>query len=187
MQFNSKEKLDGKALRELFAWRDQLVIDSQQVNLLNRIGDEICFRARFYAYVRLSEEPVERNGRTMLKPGTNVTFFTLQTTNGDTFYPVFTDQEEIARWKTVKESDPRMVIVDFTDFLPILKSSETLKGIVINPMSENFLIPRRSVEQWTAQRQRIVGQVREQAKKAREAKDPAVEAGKVVRIPHPSK
>ena len=46
MQFNSKEKLDGKALRELFAWRDQLVIDSQQVNLLNRIGDEICFRAR---------------------------------------------------------------------------------------------------------------------------------------------
>ena len=162
MIFDFDKDPENPALKQLFTWRDRLVIDCQRENLFNKIGDEICFRSRFITYLNLSEEPqIGEDGKAFLPKGTRITFYTIQNSRGERFYPVYTDAAELNKWNAGETYKPKKVINTFDDLMPILKANAAFAGIVINPMSDNYVLPRNVVQGWTDRKAALIKFVKE--------------------------
>lgn len=172
MIFDFDKDPENPALKQLFTWRDRLVIDCQRENLFNKIGDEICFRSRFITYLNLSEEPqIGEDGKAFLPKGTRITFYTIQNSRGERFYPVYTDAAELNKWNAGETYKPKKVINTFDDLMPILKANAAFAGIVINPMSDNYVLPRNVVQGWTDRKAALIKFVKEQQEKAKQIND----------------
>ena len=166
MVFTFPKDPDNRNLKNLLSWKDKLVIDCQRANLMNRIRDEVWFRSRLMTYMELSSEPVlTEDGKAMLPKGTKITFYTVQNREGMRFFPVFTDREELDRWEMKGDARPRTVLVTFDDLMPVLRANAAFEGIVINPMSDNLLLLKSAIEDWTKQKAFIMKQLREQQEK----------------------
>ena len=65
----------------------------------------------------------------------------LSSAGGKHFYPVFTDHNELAKWKKMEK--PNTLILTFDDYAAFLEKNEQAEGIVINPFSDNFVLNRK--------------------------------------------
>ena len=166
MVFTFPKDPENRNLKELLSWKEKLVIDCQRANLLNRVRDEVWFRSRLLTYMDLSSEPVlTEDGKAMLPKGTKITFYTLQNREGERFFPLFTDREELDRWEMNGNARPRTVLVTFDDLMPVLKANAAFEGVVINPMTDNLLLLKSVIDDWTKQKALIMKQIREQQEK----------------------
>ena len=120
--------------------------------ILSRIADELVVRAKLIAPVVLSEEPVTKNGRSVVKEDTNVTFMVLHGGDND-IIPLFTDNAEFDKWNIGDSSKPHTITLDFDSAASVLESGVKCWGIVVNPFSDNLQIPREMALNWYEQNQ----------------------------------
>ena len=153
MIFNTDTDPDNSQLKEYFTWRETAVTKHQQVNLINKLANEIVLKGKFLACCSLSEKPEKtEDGKFAFPKGTKISYFTVTAKNGQKFLPVFTDGEELAKWKMPEGADHTVMLVTFDDFVPILRSADAISGVIINPFSDNFPMPRKLIADWMAKK-----------------------------------
>lgn len=87
------------------------------------------------------------SGRVSIKPS-QVRFILINTKDGRTYFPAFTDIEETKKFQVAGEKDPQPqnVVRTMKDFDQIFSDpNNKALGIVINPGSDNIIIPKNLV------------------------------------------
>lgn len=104
------------------------------VRLLNEV-----VMARLLIPVSMDKSPVydKELGEVMLEENTEISFELIKANNGDIYYPVFTDGEEMI--KCGVGTSQQSMIVNFDDLAAMLLNPvNAVAGFVINPMSDNL-------------------------------------------------
>lgn len=75
-----------------------------------------------------------------------IKFYLLNTNDGKTFFPVFTDMEKSTHFQFGKDIKPKEVVRSIADFDRLLQDPNgKAQGIVINPGIDNVVIPKRLI------------------------------------------
>lgn len=107
------------------------------VKLLNE-----AVTAKLLIPVSMDKDPEydEKSGEVILEKDTQLSFELIKSAEGELFYPVFTDGEEMSKCEL--EKDQHSMIVNFDDLAAILlQPQNAVAGFVINPMSDNISFP----------------------------------------------
>lgn len=89
----------------------------------------------------------DEKGRVTIRPN-QVRFILINTKDGRTFFPAFTDIEETKKFQVAGENDPKPqnVVRTMKEFDQIFKDpANKAIGVVINPGSDNIIIPKNLV------------------------------------------
>lgn len=145
--------VNNEILEQLLEQRKELLKEGDKAKLIehmNIIAQEICMESRFLSVVHMSETPtVKEDGTVKLNADTKIGFVLLNTPSGEAWQPAFTSWDEVFKWKDVTSSaTPQTFVLGFDDYMTMLGINNTLRGIVINPFSDNLLIPRELLEKW---------------------------------------
>ncbi|EAE3020078.1 enhanced serine sensitivity protein SseB, partial [Listeria monocytogenes] len=62
---------------------------------------------------------------------------------GNDYLPVFTDLENLSLYEDI--GDAQVVVFTLTDFIQIINADSNIKGIAINPFSNNFIVQRKNI------------------------------------------
>ncbi len=90
-----------------------------------------------------SEFKPDASGRVRVDSNTRVSFVMVNTTNGKSFLPAFTDFEEAKKLKVSQEGNLQYVVRSLKEYENMLEDPRnTAEGIVINPMNENMVLPK---------------------------------------------
>lgn len=73
----------------------------------------------------------------VLKKGSIIAFKTITNTSNETFFPAFTDWDELFKWS---KNNEQTLISTYEDLKAMLMSSDGIMGFVINPYSQNIVI-----------------------------------------------
>ena len=170
MQFNPTKIPENKEVKEYLSWRATCVTEAQTKNLVNKLADAICVKSNFVTYVGMSQKPQKvEDGKAFFSSDTKVVYFTLTDKEGREFLPLFTDEEELLKWTQATEKKPFRMLMNFDDLGPILITNTKFTGVVINPMSDNFIMPRDLIARWMTRKRIVLDQaIREVIKKKKE-------------------
>lgn len=73
---------------------------------------------------------------------TQIKFFLINTNDGKTFFPLFTDMEHANKITLTKDTTPKYVVRQVKDFDVLLQDQKSkASGVVINPGVDNIVIP----------------------------------------------
>ena len=153
MYFEPQTIPDNKELKEYLGWRATCVTEAQTKNLLNKLGDQICMKARFVTYIAASEKPSKiEGGKAFFNSGTKIMYFTLKNKDGKEYLPLFTSEEELDKWTHNSDATQIRVLMNFDDLTPIFLTNTRFTGVCINPMSDNFVLNRQLIANWTTKK-----------------------------------
>lgn len=112
---------------------------------MNMLFEEIVMHAHFLSVIFLSEEPEpDGSGKAVFPKGAVMRMPMVSVPDGRSFYPVFTDHEQLAKWEQMKA--PKTLILTFDDYAAMVLKNEQAAGIVLNPFSDNFVLDRKMIE-----------------------------------------
>ena len=60
------------------------------------------------------------------------------------YLPVFTDWEELYKWK---RRETKAIVLSLKDYLPVIQNNKDLHGLVINPFGQNIVINKAILQQ----------------------------------------
>ncbi|WP_186306497.1 enhanced serine sensitivity protein SseB [Siminovitchia fortis] len=111
-------------------------------------GNEQAFfhellKAHFLAPVIIDPMPENTGGESVLEKDTKIQFAGITTQDGKTFFPAFTDWDELRKWSS--EPNQQTLITTFKDYESMLGNG-SFEGVVINPFGENLLIDGNLIE-----------------------------------------
>lgn len=89
----------------------------------------------------------DAQGRTIVKPN-QIRFILINTKDGRTYFPAYTDIEESKKFQAAGDKDPQPqnVVRTMKDFDQILRDpNNKALGVVINPGTDNIVIPKNLV------------------------------------------
>lgn len=116
--------------------------ENQTQTAMNMLFEEIVMNAHFLTVIFLSGQPKpDESGTAVFQKNTTMQMPMISNTGGKHFYPVFTDHNELAKWKQMEKSNT--LILTFDDYAAMLEKHEAAEGIVINPFSDNFVLNRK--------------------------------------------
>lgn len=126
----------------------------EYARLMNELSKEIAMNGRFLSVIRFSQAPVSgENGAQSVPDGAKVEFALLDDGRGGRYYPAFTSQEELEKWRQMAAANPRTAIMEFDDYAGMILDSRGADGFVINPFSDNLLIQAEAVKRWREKKQ----------------------------------
>lgn len=118
--------------------------ENQTQTAMDMLFEEIVLHAHFLSVALLSEQPKpDENGIAVFRKHTTIQMPMISSTDGKRFYPVFTDHDELAKWKQAEK--PNTLVLTFDDYAAMLEKNEADEGIVINPFSDNFVLNRKLI------------------------------------------
>ena len=93
---------------------------------------------KVYAPATWDTEPTENeNGQLEFTPNTQIQLLIIEDTNKNCYFPLFTELEEVKAWK----ENQRTLLLSFEQWIRFTDmAKEQVKGVIINPMSEQFPI-----------------------------------------------
>ncbi len=152
------EEIHNPKLREVFDRRAAISADGKNVpdkkvysDIMGEIADELIMRAKLLVPVSLSREPeVRENGEIFVSGNTDVTFMMLSS-HDQHFLPVFTDVDELKKWKI--EKVPYTVTVGFDNVASMLESIGKCSGVAVNPFSDDMVVSRQLFLHWYEKKQ----------------------------------
>ncbi|MFV0394645.1 MAG: enhanced serine sensitivity protein SseB [Coprobacillaceae bacterium] len=97
---------------------------------------EVIMHAYFLMVILLEGEQDTQSS--ILPKGTKMQISLITNTENQQYYPIFTDWDEIRKWKA--EDNLQTWIVDFDDFVSLVLNNDDVEGIVINPYTENIVL-----------------------------------------------
>ncbi|MBP3040972.1 enhanced serine sensitivity protein SseB [Bacillaceae bacterium Marseille-Q3522] len=89
-------------------------------------------------------ESEKEDGTTVLKEGTTIQFITITNTEEVSFFPAFTDWEELNKWSNGKKT--QTMILTFKDYETMLKDSNNIAGFSINPFNQNIILGNKQIQ-----------------------------------------
>ena len=110
-------------------------------NMINKV-----IEAKFSLPARVTQIPSASttNGRTVMNNQTQVQFRLLENTKKEKFFGVFTDIEELYRWKGNEEA--QKVVTDFDSVAHmVMDPKSNVLGFVINPFGKSVTFPKNMV------------------------------------------
>lgn len=109
-----------------------------KIDLLSKEHNE-CNQNLFYQAFKKSKLllPV------ILKEENSINIIKISDERGNDYLPVFTDLENLSLYEDI--GDAQVVVFTLTDFIQIINADSNIKGIAINPFSNNFIVQRKNI------------------------------------------
>ncbi|EAD4403911.1 TPA_asm: enhanced serine sensitivity protein SseB, partial [Listeria monocytogenes] len=109
-----------------------------KIDLLSKEHNE-CNQKLFYQAFKKSKLllPV------ILKEENSINIIKISDERGNDYLPVFTDLENLSLYEDI--GDAQVVVFTLTDFIQIINADSNIKGIAINPFSNNFIVQRKNI------------------------------------------
>lgn len=149
-----KMPLENPKLKELFLQLGQLHDQSECAATMGRLAEEIVMNAHFLSVIQLSEEPEpQSDGNAIFRKDSTISFSTIASQDGKSFFPVFIDWEELWKWDSMRNAQPKTLIMCFDDLAAMVLNHNNGDGIVIDPFSHNLLLDRDTLTRWCANKQ----------------------------------
>jgi hypothetical protein len=94
----------------------------------------------------VQQAAANEDGTVELRDQQQIRFLLFNNQDGDKYFPLFTDEEEYAKWNQ-NGGDYKKAAITFFDLCHILqRSSDTeAKGAVVNPFSQNVVVPTETL------------------------------------------
>jgi len=92
----------------------------------------------------------------LIAEGTTVSFKTITNTDNDSYIVAFTDLDELCKWSKDKEQTLAYTYDDLNGI--VLENTDTIKGFVINPYSQRFIITPEVVQYFSQRKSEIGGE-----------------------------
>lgn len=110
----------------------------QQNKLIEKIAEEFALKSNVLAVVNMDDNAVSQNrdGQTIIKEGTSISFTQLRNAQNQLFFAVYTDWKELRKNSSYRNEDVKTLILSFDDCYALSKDNNA--GIVINPFSHNL-------------------------------------------------
>lgn len=148
------QNLENPTMRELLAKRTS--VDSANPNAVNEVMGaligEIVMNAKFLSVVEFSNKPVpDDDGQLVLKDRTDINFTLLNNSNGEHFFPLFTESSELEKWQNIKVN--YTIQVGFDMIAKMILTNKNCGGLVINPFSDNMTVSKDIVSKWLERKQ----------------------------------
>lgn len=165
--------IDNTRLKNLLSkLKDQKTKEEQQMSL-NMVAQEIAMNTKFVSVVQFSINPKKTaDGEYIQQKGSKMSMPTLAAKDKKAFYPLFTDIEEMKKWKGQNElRTPDTVLLGFDDFANMILDRKIGDGFVINPFSDNFVVTKEVVAKWRENKQRIANIIHKHNEEAKAAEE----------------
>lgn len=136
--------------------------ETEQLDVLNEIFEEIAMNAYFLAVVDFGGTPIKNNpdGTKTLLKDTTISFAGLNLSNGTSWIPIFTDWEELRKWEPYKSGDVSTLIMSFDDVYSVAKGNSG--NIVVNPFGDFLMMPSNLLNHIKQHKDAVTGKVQEQ-------------------------
>lgn len=113
---------------------------------LNMVINELT-RAIFLAPAKVEVSgPMPKpdaNGRIQMPKDTRVTFSLLKASDGRSFFPAFTNEEEMRKW--TQSTANQVMALRFDDYARMLQQSDNVAGFVVDPFGDNLRFESKMV------------------------------------------
>lgn len=145
---------ENTRLEELMNRRIELVkTDDKEAVVANveEIFMEIMDKALLMTAIKLSQPPKNLpNGEQTPAVGTNISFLMVTSQDGGNYLPMFTKRAEMEKWES--NTQENTVLMGFDNISMIVETNPNCSGIVVNPFTQNLVIPRQYVEDMAERR-----------------------------------
>lgn len=85
----------------------------------------------------------DENGRVQMPKDTRVTFSLLKATDGRSFFPAFTNEEEMRKW--TQNASNQVMALRFDDYARMLQQNDRVAGFVVDPFGDNLRFESKMV------------------------------------------
>lgn len=85
----------------------------------------------------------DANGRIQMPKDTRVTFSLLKASDGRSFFPAFTNEEEMRKW--TQSTANQVMALRFDDYARMLQQSDNVAGFVVDPFGDNLRFESKMV------------------------------------------
>ena len=85
----------------------------------------------------------DANGRIQMPKDTRVTFSLLKASDGRSFFPAFTNEEEMRKW--TQSTANQVMALRFDDYARMLQKSDNVAGFVVDPFGDNLRFESKMV------------------------------------------
>lgn len=85
----------------------------------------------------------DATGRVQMPKDTKVTFSLLKATDGRSFFPAFTNEEELRKWQ--QNAATQVMALRFDDYARMLQQNEKVAGFVVDPFGDNLRFESKMV------------------------------------------
>lgn len=115
--------------------------DGSPENINNMISKVVEAKFIMPAMVKQIPNARTKNGQTIMGNSTQVQFRLLENGNNEKFFGVFTDTDELAKWKGA--GDAQKVVTDFDSLAEMVSDPKAdVMGFVINPFGKSVTFPK---------------------------------------------
>lgn len=113
-------------------------------------------KASYFAPVDVLDsegKPIEGDGKMQVPKDAKFSFKLLKNTEGQAFFPVFTDINEFQKWN--KDEKIKTIVVNFPQMASLaMKKADEATGIAINPLSHNLVFTQDLIKNLIAHLQK---------------------------------
>lgn len=136
---------------ELVAAIEKMQADNNPQNVNNMINQVVAAKLILPAMVKQIPQAHTENGNTVMSSATQVQFRLLENGNHEKFFGVFSDTDELFKWKGNEKS--QKVVTDFYSVASmVMDPKANIMGLVINPFGRSVTFPKAMVNSIKQQR-----------------------------------
>lgn len=100
----------------------------------------------------------DANGRIQMPKDTRVTFSLLKASDGRSFFPAFTNEEEMRKW--TQNASNQVMALRFDDYARMLQQNDSVAGFVVDPFGDNLRFESKMVASIKQQRDAAVARAK---------------------------
>lgn len=129
---------------ELLDAIEKMQTDGSKENIDAMINEIIKAKLILPAKITPTTQAKTENGRTVMQQANQVQFRLLKNGNGEMFFGVFTDVEEMYKWEDTKNSSK--VVTDFDSLASmVMDEKSNVEGFVVNAFGKSVTFPKPMV------------------------------------------
>lgn len=100
----------------------------------------------------------DADGKVQIPKDTKITFALLKSGDGKSFFPAFTNEEELRKWK--QNTGTQVLALRFDDFARMLAQNPAVEGFVVDPFGDNLRFPSKMVADIKRQRDAAIARAK---------------------------
>ena len=113
-------------------------LKQQDTPQIRNVIIELLFTSPLYVAATWDKEPIrDEKGNMTFPPDTHFSLLTIQTTEKQRFFPMFTSKEESEKWSGSQGA--KMLLLKYDQYIPIVEMAQKdISGIVLDPYGSNI-------------------------------------------------
>lgn len=140
--------ISNKRLNELLQLRGTIKDprSAEMVRCMNSLIEEMAMKSSFLTVVKKKQNNEKRkeSGAETLFEDSDISFETVTSNNGEQFFAVFTDWDNLKKWPSHQDGQVDTLLLSFDDLYTLVK--EPMVGFVINPFSDNVILHQEMIQ-----------------------------------------